>query len=177
MLTLLLIAPEKRLRSLDIYGRIIVFYLVAQDQLNLPFDVAWELGSVQEAMEGAVIRLAVTVAAVIGMSIVMGKYMPTARVSSFLVFNVASDGASEVSAEPHLGAEAPGGSLPEDFGELLGERGTAESVLRPTGVVSFGHRRVHVLTDGQFLQKGTLVEVIEVEGHRVVVKSVEEAKT
>lgn len=52
---------------------------------------------------------------------------------------------------------------------LLGCAGTAESMLRPGGTARLGELRVDVVTRGEFLEPGTPVVVVEVEGNRVVV--------
>lgn len=57
--------------------------------------------------------------------------------------------------------------------DLLGREGTAISTLRPSGVALIGEERVDVSADGEFIEKGTRVRVIEVKGPRIVVESVE----
>jgi membrane-bound serine protease (ClpP class) len=52
---------------------------------------------------------------------------------------------------------------------LLGRRGVATTTLRPAGAVEIGGRRIDVVTEGQFVAAGTEVEVVAVEGSRVVV--------
>lgn len=52
---------------------------------------------------------------------------------------------------------------------LLGQAGTAETVLRPAGIARIGERRVDVVTRGEFLEPGTSLLVTEVDGSRVVV--------
>ena len=55
---------------------------------------------------------------------------------------------------------------------LLGAIGVATTVLRPAGTVQFGEEFVDVVSDGSFLPVGTRVQVIEVEGTRIVVQEV-----
>ena len=56
--------------------------------------------------------------------------------------------------------------------ELVGKEGVAITNLRPAGAAEVGGKRVDVVTDGEMIDKGTRVEVVEVEGNRVVVRSV-----
>ena len=56
--------------------------------------------------------------------------------------------------------------------ELLGAIGTTTTALRPAGVVRFGDKFVDVVSDGGFIPSGTRVQVITVEGTRIVVKEV-----
>ena len=55
----------------------------------------------------------------------------------------------------------------------IGDVGTVVSTLRPTGKVQFGDSIVDVVAEGDFLDKGQSVEIIEVHGNRVVVKAAE----
>lgn len=52
---------------------------------------------------------------------------------------------------------------------LVGMEGVTLSMLRPSGMAQIGDRRVDVVTEGEFIPKGTKVKVIKVEGFRVVV--------
>jgi membrane-bound serine protease (ClpP class) len=55
---------------------------------------------------------------------------------------------------------------------LLGAIGVSMTVLRPAGTVQFGDEFVDVVSDGGFIPAGTRVQVVEVEGTRIVVKEV-----
>jgi membrane-bound serine protease (ClpP class) len=55
---------------------------------------------------------------------------------------------------------------------LLGQVGTTLSLLRPAGLAKFGERFIDVVTEGDFIDPGIAIQVIEVEGTRVVVKRV-----
>ncbi len=52
----------------------------------------------------------------------------------------------------------------------IGDTGEVVSKLRPTGKAQFGDAIVDVVAEGDFLDKGTKVEIIEIHGNRVVVK-------
>jgi len=58
----------------------------------------------------------------------------------------------------------------EDMQYLLGKTGTALTTLRPSGNVDFDGVRLDVVSRGEFIDPGTPVEVIEVEGNRIVVR-------
>jgi len=55
---------------------------------------------------------------------------------------------------------------------LVGKTGKATSSLRPSGSVWIGGERIDVISEGDYVEKGTEVEVIRVEGTRVVVRPV-----
>jgi membrane-bound ClpP family serine protease len=65
-------------------------------------------------------------------------------------------------------------SEPEEppLASLLGAVGVAESPLRPAGKMRLGEEFVDVVAEGGYIEAGTRIQVIEVEGNRVVVKSV-----
>ncbi len=62
-------------------------------------------------------------------------------------------------------------SLADDRAKsLLGKIGLAETALRPAGKVALSGAFVDVTTGGEFLKKGTSVEIIAVEGLRILVR-------
>jgi membrane-bound serine protease (ClpP class) len=56
-----------------------------------------------------------------------------------------------------------------------GDRGHAVTDLHPTGVAHFAHGRVDVLTEGEFLNRNDPLEVIRVEGARILVRKARSA--
>ena len=61
-------------------------------------------------------------------------------------------------------------SAPIRFREMIGRRGVAVSKLRPSGTAQFGRERISVVTEAEFIEQGTEVEIVSVEGARVVVR-------
>ena len=59
----------------------------------------------------------------------------------------------------------------EDLSALLGTTGRTLTVLRPAGMAELGGRKVDVVTRGEFLEKDSLVEVVEAAGGRIVVRA------
>jgi membrane-bound serine protease (ClpP class) len=53
---------------------------------------------------------------------------------------------------------------------LLGKRGRVITTLRPVGKAEIGDEQYYVETEGEFLEVGSEVEVIEVSGNRIVVR-------
>jgi membrane-bound serine protease (ClpP class) len=62
-----------------------------------------------------------------------------------------------------LGAEKP---------ELLQQTGTALTPLRPSGTALINGKRVDVVTEGPFIERGAPVKIVAVEGARVVVRAI-----
>ena len=62
-------------------------------------------------------------------------------------------------------------AAPQELAALAGQSGQSLSPLRPAGVALINGQRVDVVTDGEFIEPETEVEVVDVEGSRVVVRS------
>jgi membrane-bound serine protease (ClpP class) len=56
--------------------------------------------------------------------------------------------------------------------DLLGQQGVAVTPLRPSGIARLRDRRYDVVTEGEMIEKGVPVVVIDVTGNRVVVRKV-----
>ncbi len=52
----------------------------------------------------------------------------------------------------------------------VGDSGTAESLLRPAGKARFGQTLVDVVSEGEYIESGSRVVVVERKGNRVVVR-------
>jgi membrane-bound ClpP family serine protease len=63
-------------------------------------------------------------------------------------------------------------SIHPEMASLLGAIGVAATPLRPAGKVQFGDDFVDVVAEGNYVLPGTRVQVVEIEGNRVVVKEV-----
>lgn len=57
----------------------------------------------------------------------------------------------------------------EDYAALMGKRGTAVTVLRPSGIALIDGERADVVTRGEFIEKDAPLRVVQVEGGRIVV--------
>ena len=56
--------------------------------------------------------------------------------------------------------------------ELVGKKLKAYTDLRPAGVAILGNEKLDVVTDGDFIEKGNEIEIVRVEGMRIVVKKI-----
>ena len=57
-----------------------------------------------------------------------------------------------------------------DLKYLLGRQGTAVTDLRPAGIGSFDEVKFDVMSEGNYISKGAAIEIIRVEGSKLVVK-------
>jgi membrane-bound serine protease (ClpP class) len=63
-------------------------------------------------------------------------------------------------------------SAENEFQALLGRQGVAGTPLRPAGVMMIDGERVDVVSEGGFISAQTPVEVVKVEGRKVIVRPV-----
>lgn len=92
--------------------------------------------------------------------------LPRSRFASVLRLS------TRLTNEPTLPDTGTGGMAPPSRRER-GEIGVALSDLRPAGIARFDGNRVDVVTEGDFVDSGSTLEVLRVEGNRVVVRRVE----
>ncbi len=72
--------------------------------------------------------------------------------------------------ETELPAEAGYVSAPERDRRWLGKDGVTISPLRPAGIAQLDGERVDVVSEGAFIEAGAPIQVIRVDGNRVVVR-------
>jgi len=63
----------------------------------------------------------------------------------------------------------------EQNADLVGKDGVTHSPLHPTGIAVIENRRLDVVTRGEMLPPGCPIQVIEVEGNRIVVAATKAA--
>jgi membrane-bound serine protease (ClpP class) len=71
-----------------------------------------------------------------------------------------------------LGALTGRAPEPEGDQRWLGRQGTAASPLRPAGIADLGGERVDVVSQGEYIDADERIEVVRVEGNRIVVRRV-----
>lgn len=64
------------------------------------------------------------------------------------------------------------GEIGTERPELLQKTGTAHTTLRPAGTALIENQRIDVVSEGTFIEKGSAIRVVAVEGARVVVRRV-----
>jgi membrane-bound ClpP family serine protease len=96
---------------------------------------------------------------------VVARYLPHIPYANRLV--LAPPGEKEGGTE-----DATASPSNENLVALLGAVGTAATMMRPAGMARFGEEYVDVVSEGSYIPAGARVQVIEIEGNRVVVKEV-----
>lgn len=116
-----------------------------------------------ERLQRSLLTLAGAGVGFVALAVVLRKWLPRAPVLR------------HVFLEPPRGPEAEAigrRELLADFHQLLGTRGTAVTQLTPSGKARFGNRLVDVISEGELISRGSVVEVVEVRGNRVLVREV-----
>lgn len=116
------------------------------------------------ATAGSMGRFGLALVGAVLAAIVAARYLPSIPYANRLVLVPPSE--SEGAAGEHSSPEA------SPHAGLLGAIGVAATTLRPSGMVRFGDEYVDVIAEGSFVEAGARVQVIEIEGNRVVVKEV-----
>lgn len=109
-------------------------------------------GATPEFFLFAAARIVLALLVALAASFVMLRYMPRTRFGRQLILDTGL-------------ASEPEGDL-----RWLGERGRASSPLRPAGIAEIGGERVDVVSEGELIEAGTEVEVMRVDGNRIVVR-------
>ncbi len=134
--------------------------VMALVELDLPLDVSLDLGYLQHALTVAGIRIAILLVVVVAATALLFKHFPETRFGKHIILG------SETAAEAGYVSQR------ERADELVGKRGVAVGALRPAGIAEIDGQRVDVVSLGDFIKQGSAVEVVQVDGNRVVVKRV-----
>ena len=61
----------------------------------------------------------------------------------------------------------------DDYSYLLNKIGIAHTVLRPAGIVIIDDKKYDVVTTSDYIDKGTKVKVIKIEGNKIIVENIQ----
>jgi membrane-bound serine protease (ClpP class) len=131
-------------------------FLAFMPGIRIP-QAPWEWN---RAMEGAT-SIAVSLLAFMVVAAVMVKFLPQTPFLNRLILSASEKSEEGFHVEPGRKQVLK-----------VGETGVALSTLRPAGRARIGDRTVDVVAQGDFIEKGQNVRVLEVSGNRIVVKRV-----
>lgn len=123
-----------------------------------------------EQMGRSVTTLGTSVAALAGVAVFLGRMLPRTKLWDKLVLVPPGGGHPRDPNEPRLDPHylEHGDALRN----LIGARGEAFSMLRPAGRVRVGDKILDVVSEGRFIEQGQAVEIVAIEGNRIVVREV-----
>lgn len=130
------------------------------DVRHVPFEVSWSLGWVTRAL----VRVFGSVLATGAAMLVVARLAPSTRFGRALVLDRAiTEQAGSAQAQARVATGGVGDAL-------VGRSGTTETALRPAGKALVSGRRIDVVTEGDFIEPGTPVVVVALDGSRIVVR-------
>lgn len=112
-------------------------------------------------MQGPLLKLSIALIGSAVAAALFARLLPSSPLFSRLVLAKAT-------------RRSEGFAASDDTRSLLGQTGTALTMLRPAGTAQFGERRIDVVTGGEYIVAGSGVRVVESHGSRIVVEAVED---
>lgn len=116
----------------------------------------WKFG-----FQAALTYTGITLVAVIPLAIIALSVMRSTPAGKAFILSATEN--------KEIGFQAP----PSELVDLVGKSGRTITPLRPAGAALIGGHRVDIVTQGEFVPPETEIEVIFVEGSRVVVRSLQ----
>lgn len=116
-------------------------------------------GATGAVVIGALGQVAISILLALGGGLLLLRFLPSLPFGRRFVLDT------------EMRAEAGYSSEPVADHRALGRTGTAISPLRPAGVAEVDGARLDVVSDGSFIEAGAPVEIIRVEGNRIVVRA------
>ena len=112
-----------------------------------------------EGVSAAIIQLAVALLGAIILVFVMAKFLPKTNIFKKFVLSDAEKTNKGFSS--HSTSKG-----------LVGAQGIALTTLRPSGAAEINGKKVDVVTESEYLERGSNIEVIGVEGIKVIVREI-----
>ncbi len=117
-------------------------------------------GASAEFVVGISTRVVFSLLFALLISAILLRYLPRLPLARRLILNTG------------LGAVEGYASTPPEDLRWLGKRGHSASALRPAGIAQFERERVDVVSEGGFVAAGEPIEVVRVDGNRIVVRRI-----
>ena len=112
-----------------------------------------------EGVSAAIIQLAVALLGAIILLFVMAKFLPKTNIFKKFVLSDAEK--TDKGFSSHSTSKL-----------LIGAQGIALTTLRPSGTAEINGNKVDVVTESEYLEKGSKIKVIGVEGIKVIVREI-----
>lgn len=107
----------------------------------------------------AIIQLSASLLTALILIFVLAKFLPKTSVFKKFVLSEAEESVKGFSSHTRLE-------------ELVGAEGIALTTLRPSGTAEINGKRVDVVTESEYVEKGKKIKVLSVEGIRIVVREI-----
>jgi len=117
-----------------------------------------------EEWQGPVLKTAITIVVTVVLGALLGPLLPKTPIFNRLVLAKATD-------------RKEGYSASDTRSSLIGLAGVTTSSLRPSGSARFDGRKLDVVTQGDYLEPGCAVRIVETHGNRIIVEAFESEET
>lgn len=79
---------------------------------------------------------------------------------------------NKIALKDRLTKEAGYSSINETYDSLIGQKGETITPLRPVGTIRIGEEEYSAISNAQWIDKGTTVLIIEVDGTKILVREI-----
>jgi len=128
-----------------------------------------------DSMSRTIGTLSASLVSVVIMAMLLGRFLPHIPIFNQMILTPPGMAGTASADGPRLRPDSihEGAFSPFDRDRsLIGHTGVAVSILRPAGKAQIAGRFVDVVSEGPYIAQGSLIEVIEITGNRVVVREV-----
>ncbi|GAA0457724.1 NfeD family protein [Alkalibacillus silvisoli] len=80
----------------------------------------------------------------------------------------------KMALKDQLTSEKGYNTMNESYKELIGKTGVTETVLRPIGTIKVNDERLSGVSNGQWIESGEQIKVVNVDGTKILVEKLEE---
>lgn len=137
-------------------GLLVICSLILASQTFVIPRNEYQLGQLRNSLLGLTLVGAATISA----AIALRRYLPRApMLNRVLLAPPSAEEAQDIARRESVAA----------WDHLLGERGITDTPLMPAGKARIGEQLVDVMSNGEFIDRGKAVRVVEARGNRVVV--------
>ena len=134
--------------------------------------VLWGQSGDLRTLAGNLGTVSASVASVIITAAFLNRFLPSMPFLNAMVLIPPGQKLDDSDGEPLLDPSLT--SRSEDPLGMVGQKGIAISILRPSGKARLKGELHDVVTEGGMIREGTKIEVVEVSGNRIVVRTDDE---
>lgn len=107
-----------------------------------------------------------------GLYAVLGVILGTAGSFLFLKVFKKREMWTKIALKDQLTSEAGYNSLNKEYEKLLGQSGITKTDLRPVGTIEVNKKDYSAVSNGQWIEKNTHIQVIQVDGTKILVEKI-----
>ncbi|MCB1230944.1 MAG: hypothetical protein KDN19_11785 [Verrucomicrobiae bacterium] len=155
-----------------VVGAVLVLTSIAMAMVDrVDFEYTWKglpgADSWGAILGGAATTMALGLIGAVALILLAMRFLPESRAGSWMILKESIAGGASIPMEE--GGEEGAAESESKPMTYVGLTGVASTDLRPAGKGSFGVRHLDIISDGEFIEKGTPLKVVKHEGSRIVV--------